>query len=77
MSNKKATPAKKDETKISIKGSFVLATFLRECRALGIMEADALILFVTLQKQGQIIDAGGIGFSGQIKSFTYKNSTTE
>lgn len=77
MSKKKATPAKKEQPKISIKGAFVLATFLRECRAIGIMEADALILFATFQKQGQIIEAGGVGFSGQIKSFIYKNSTSD
>lgn len=71
MSKKKA-PAKKEQPQISIKGPFVLSTFLRECRAIGIMEADALILFGTLQRQGEIIEAGGVGFSGQIKSFTYK-----
>lgn len=74
MSKKKATPAKKEQPKISIKGAFVLATFLRECRAIGIMEADALILFLAFQKQGQIIEAGGVGFSGQVKSFIYKQT---
>jgi hypothetical protein len=72
MSKAKKQPAKKEQPKISIKGPFVLATFLRECRAMEIMESDALALFVTLQKQGEILDAGGVGFSGQIKSFTFK-----
>jgi len=72
MSKAKKQPAKPPQPKISIKGPFVLATFLRVCRAMEITHDDALILFATLQKQGEIVDAGGVGFSGQIKSFTFK-----
>jgi hypothetical protein len=67
-----AKPAKTAQPKISIKGPFVFATFLRVCRSMEMTHDDALALFVTLQKQGEILDAGGVGFSGQIKSFTFK-----
>jgi hypothetical protein len=72
MSKAKKQPAKKEQPKISIKGPFVLATFLRVCRSMEMTHDDAIALFVTLQKQGEILDAGGVGFSGQIKSFTFK-----
>ena len=65
-------PAKKEQPKISIKGPFVFATFLRVCRSMEMTHDDALALFVTLQKQGEILDAGGVGFSGNTKSFIYK-----
>ena len=74
---KPAKPTKKEQPKISIKGPFVFATFLRVCRSMEMTHDDALAIFVTLQKLGEIVDAGGVGFSGQIKSFIYKNSTID
>jgi len=72
MAKKSPTPAKPAQPKFSIKGPFVLATFLRVCRAMEIMEADAHVLFAALQNRGEIIEAGGIGINGETKSFIYK-----
>jgi len=72
MAKKFHAPAIKQQPKISIKGPFVLATFLRVCRVMEIMEDEAHTLFATLQRRGEIVEAGGVGINGETKSFIYK-----